>query len=42
MPHVKLAVSKKFKGKSEGGLYGDVIEELDHNVGRVLDTLVEE
>ena len=42
MPHVKLAASEKFKGKSAGGLYGDVIEELDHNVGRVLDTLVEE
>lgn len=37
MPHTKLAVSKDFKGKSEGGLYGDVIEELDHNVGRILD-----
>ena len=42
MPHIKLAASKKFKGKSAGGLYGDVIEEIDHNVGRVLDTLVEE
>lgn len=42
MPHVKLAVSKQFKGKSAGGLYGDVVEELDHNVGRVLDVLVEE
>ena len=42
MPHVKLAASKKFKGKSAGGLYGDVIEELDHNVGRVLDTLKKE
>ncbi|CAN0450408.1 unnamed protein product, partial [Hapterophycus canaliculatus] len=26
----------EFKGKSAGGLYGDVIEELDHNVGRLL------
>ena len=42
MPHVTLVASKKFKGKSAGGLYGDVIEELDYNVGRVLDTLVEE
>ena len=42
MPHVKLAASKKFKGKSAGGLYGDVIEEIDHNVGRVLDTLKKE
>ncbi|CAA6677567.1 MULTISPECIES: sulfatase [unclassified Lentimonas] len=37
MPHTKLAASKDFKGKSAGGLYGDVIEELDFNVGRVLD-----
>lgn len=36
MPHTKLAVSKKFKGKSAAGLYGDVIEELDYNVGRLL------
>ena len=42
MPHVQLAVSKDFKGKSKGGLYGDVIEEIDFNVGRVLDTLVEQ
>ena len=37
LPHTKLAVSDEFKGKSEGGLYGDVIEELDYNVGRVLE-----
>ncbi|MGJ8656621.1 MAG: sulfatase family protein [Akkermansiaceae bacterium] len=36
MPHTKLAASGDFKGKSEAGLYGDVIEELDFNVGRVL------
>ncbi|PQV50610.1 arylsulfatase [Jejuia pallidilutea] len=39
MPHTKLAVSDEFKGTSEGGLYGDVIEEIDYNVGRVLDHL---
>ena len=37
MPHTKLAVSADFKGKSEGGVYGDVVEELDYNVGRLLD-----
>ncbi|WP_227021425.1 sulfatase-like hydrolase/transferase [Oceaniferula marina] len=37
MPHTKLAVSTQFKGKSKAGLYGDVIEEIDHHVGRVLD-----
>lgn len=41
MPHVKLAVSDEFKGKSEGGLYGDVIEEIDYNVGRILTKLKE-
>jgi arylsulfatase A len=29
MPHVPLFVSEKFKNKSERGLYGDVIEEID-------------
>ena len=41
MPHTKLAASADFKGKSKGGLYGDVIEELDFNVGRVLDKVKE-
>lgn len=36
MPHTKLAVSDAYRGKSEGGLYGDVIEEIDDNVGRIL------
>ncbi len=37
MPHTKLAVSDQFKGRSEGGLYGDVVEEIDYNVGRIVD-----
>ena len=41
MPHTKLAVSKQFKRKSKGGFYGDVIEELDHNVGRLLTRISE-
>ena len=41
MPHVPLAVSDKFKGKSEQGLYGDVMMELDWSVGEVLRTLKE-
>ena len=41
MPHVPLAVSDKFKGKSEQGLYGDVMMELDWSVGEVLRTLEE-
>jgi arylsulfatase A-like enzyme len=39
MPHVPLFVSDKFKGKSERGLYGDVIMEIDWSVGRILDAL---
>ncbi|MCY2954628.1 MAG: sulfatase [Planctomycetota bacterium] len=39
MPHVPLAVSDKLKGKSAGGLYGDVIEEIDWSVGQILATL---
>ncbi|WP_372796915.1 sulfatase [Pontiella sp.] len=41
MPHVDLAVSDDFLGTSAGGLYGDVIEELDWNVGRILDAVEE-
>jgi arylsulfatase A len=39
MPHVPIHASEKFRGKSPGGLYGDVIEELDDSVGQVLDLL---
>ena len=39
MPHTLLAVSDQFKGRSAGGFYGDVIEEIDWSVGQVLDTL---
>ncbi len=38
-PHVPLFVSEKFKGKSENGLYGDVIMELDWSVGEILKAL---
>lgn len=39
MPHVPLYVSEAFDGKSERGLFGDVIEELDWSVGQLLQTL---
>jgi len=39
MPHVPLHVSDKFKGKSERGLYGDVIMEIDWSVGQILAAL---
>jgi arylsulfatase A-like enzyme len=39
MPHVPLHVSEEFKGSSKGGMYGDVIEEIDGSVGQVLAAL---
>lgn len=39
MPHVPLGVSEKFRGKSEQGMYGDVIMEIDWSVGEILRTL---
>lgn len=39
MPHTPLFASPDFKGKSARGLYGDVIEEIDFNTGRILDHL---
>lgn len=39
MPHVPLAVSSKFKGRSEQGVYGDVIMEIDWSVGEIMKAL---
>ncbi|WP_417847554.1 sulfatase [Thalassoglobus sp.] len=39
MPHVPLFVSEKFQDKSEQGLYGDVIMEIDWSVGEILGRL---
>lgn len=39
MPHVPLFVSEKFKNKSERGLYGDVIEEIDWYTGALIQVL---
>lgn len=41
LPHIPLFASAKFRGKSARGLYGDVVEEIDFNVGRIIDTLRE-
>lgn len=38
-PHIPLAASARFRGKSPLGLYGDVIEELDWSTGEVLSAL---
>jgi len=39
MPHTELDASERFKGKSPRGLYGDVIEEIDDSVGRIVELL---
>lgn len=39
LPHVPLAVSSKFKGKSQRGIYGDVMMEVDWSVGEILKEL---
>lgn len=39
MVHVPLYVSKKFKGKSGVGLFGDVMMEVDWSVGQIMKTL---
>lgn len=39
MPHVPLAVSSKFAGKSKQGMYGDVVMEIDWSVGEIFKTL---
>ncbi|MCB0853377.1 MAG: sulfatase, partial [Bacteroidetes bacterium] len=41
LPHVPLFASEAFEGKSPRGLYGDVVEEIDHGVGKILATLRE-
>ena len=41
MMHTTVDASPSFRGKSAGGLYGDVVEEFDHETGRLLDVLDE-
>ena len=41
MPHAPAFASPSFQKRSEGGRYGDVIEEIDWSVGQVMDTLKE-
>ena len=38
-PHEPWAVLPEFRGTSERGLYGDMIESIDHHVGMLLDAL---
>ncbi len=39
MLHTPMGVSPEFKGSSKWGLYGDAIQEIDYNVGRIVDAL---
>ncbi|MDZ7618583.1 MAG: sulfatase-like hydrolase/transferase [Patescibacteria group bacterium] len=36
MPHMPLGASPRFRGRSAGGFYGDVIEEIDGAVGQFM------
>jgi arylsulfatase A len=40
-PHMPLFRSKDFENRSQRGLYGDAVEEIDWNVGRIMSTLRE-
>lgn len=42
MPHIPLFASTDFLGKSERGLYGDAIEEIDWSVGQIINMLKKE
>ncbi len=42
MPHIPLFRSEDFRERSMAGIYGDVIEEIDWSVGRIMETLEEE
>lgn len=39
LPHIPLFASEEATGQSKRGLYGDVVEEIDHGVGKVLAAL---
>lgn len=41
MPHSPLYPGEKFAGQSDNGFYGDCVEEIDWNVGHILDKLKE-
>ncbi len=41
MPHTPLFASTHFQEKSRGGVYGDVVEEIDSSVGRIVAGLAE-
>ncbi len=41
MPHIPIYSSEEFRGRSDGGRYGDTIEEIDWSVGEIMAQLKE-
>ena len=39
MPHLPISTVESMRGKSDGGLYGDVIMDIDQSTGAILDKL---
>ncbi|MEM9588613.1 MAG: sulfatase, partial [Planctomycetota bacterium] len=39
LPHVPLAASNRYLGSSKGGLFGDAVQEIDGELGRLMDKL---
>ncbi|VAW25138.1 Arylsulfatase [hydrothermal vent metagenome] len=39
MPHLPISTPADFRGKSAGGLYGDVVETIDWSVGEIMKVL---
>ncbi|WP_295122904.1 sulfatase [uncultured Chitinophaga sp.] len=39
MPHAPIAASARFRGKSDMGLFGDMLMELDWSIGEILNAL---
>ena len=39
VPHIPLAVSEEFRGKTKAGEYGDYVHELDHHIGLLMKAL---
>lgn len=42
MPHTPLFPGEGFQGRSKRGKYGDVVEEIDYYIGRIMDFLKDE
>lgn len=41
MPHLPVSTTEEFRGRSTGGLYGDVVETIDYGMGQIFDLLEE-